>query len=90
MEELHKLNLDPTAPTFILAECVLVYMPADSSQALVSQLGSELSTAVFVLYEQVPSSALLQECYWIHCFLPSLVSNTGAMRGSFPMLLTFQ
>ena len=49
---LQKAGMDPALPTFVLAECVLVYMEPAESAALVSCLGALLSTAVFVLYEQ--------------------------------------
>ena len=49
---LQKAGIDPALPTFVLAECVLVYMEPAESAALVSCLGGLLSTAVFVLYEQ--------------------------------------
>lgn len=53
-------GLQPEAPTIILAECVLVYMPPDSSQRLVAQLGQLLPTAAFVVYEQVESPTHLR------------------------------
>lgn len=51
-------GLDPDLPTFVLAECVLVYMPPPASAAAVRWLGGRLRTAVFAAYEQVnPSDA---------------------------------
>lgn len=41
------------APTYVLAECVLVYMEPEDSAALVRWLGSYLPAAVFLTYEQV-------------------------------------
>lgn len=49
---LQKAGINPALPTFVLAECVLVYMEPAESAALVRCLGGLLSTAVFVLYEQ--------------------------------------
>ena len=43
------------APTYVLAECVLVYMEPLESAALVRWLGSYLASAVFLTYEQVGS-----------------------------------
>ena len=40
-------------PTYILAECVLVYMEPEDSAAVVRWLGHWLATAAFVVYEQV-------------------------------------
>lgn len=53
VRELQQTGFRPDVPTLILAECVLVYMPPEDSQALVSKLGSLCSTAAFVIYEQV-------------------------------------
>ena len=40
-------------PTFIIAECVLIYLDPDSSRAIAGWAARTFSTAVFVLYEQV-------------------------------------
>lgn len=40
-------------PTFILAECVLVYMELQSGDNLLKFLSEKFSNAVFVNYEQV-------------------------------------
>ena len=53
VREVQQTGLKPDVPTLILAECVLVYMPPEDSQALVSKLGSLCSPAAFVIYEQV-------------------------------------
>lgn len=60
--KLAKLQLD--VPTYIIAECVLVYMRPDESNAVVRWLAEHLQQAAFVLYEQVcydslPSSSVL-------------------------------
>ena len=52
-EDLKKCGLRSSIPTLILAECVLVYMPPEDSQALVSKLGAWLPSAAFLVYEQV-------------------------------------
>jgi len=41
------------APTLVVAECVLVYLDAAESAAVVAALGALLPNAVFVVYEQV-------------------------------------
>ncbi|MEW5297761.1 MAG: hypothetical protein WDW36_000945 [Sanguina aurantia] len=50
---LQRAGFDRTTPTYILSECVLVYMePAEASQ-LVTWLGEYFSNAAMVVYEQV-------------------------------------
>ncbi|KAG9160674.1 hypothetical protein Leryth_017466 [Lithospermum erythrorhizon] len=46
-------NLDPSLPTFIIAECVLIYLDPDSCHAIVEWTSKTFSTAVFFLYEQI-------------------------------------
>lgn len=46
-------QLDPSLPTFIIAECVLIYLDPDSSNAIVGWASRKFSTAVFFLYEQI-------------------------------------
>ncbi|KFK42582.1 hypothetical protein AALP_AA1G014200 [Arabis alpina] len=46
-------DMDPSLPTFIIAECVLIYLDPDSSRAIVSWASKAFSTAVFFLYEQI-------------------------------------
>lgn len=46
-------NFDPQLPTYVLSECVLVYMEPAASTALVQFLGSLLPTAAFAVYEQI-------------------------------------
>ena len=50
---------DPTCPTYVLAECVLVYMDPEDSASVVRWLGHWLPTAAFLVYEQVGKSILL-------------------------------
>ncbi|XP_038977329.1 leucine carboxyl methyltransferase 1 homolog isoform X1 [Phoenix dactylifera] len=46
-------HLDPSLPTFIIAECVLIYLDPDSTHAIVGWAAKKFSTAVFFLYEQI-------------------------------------
>ncbi|CAH2039398.1 unnamed protein product [Thlaspi arvense] len=46
-------DMDPSLPTFIIAECVLIYLDPDSSRAIVNWASETFSTAVFFLYEQI-------------------------------------
>ncbi|GAY41825.1 hypothetical protein CUMW_062390 [Citrus unshiu] len=52
-EVINLANMDPSLPTFIIAECVLIYLDPDSSRAIVGWASKTFSTAVFFLYEQV-------------------------------------
>ncbi len=54
------LPTDPSAlpascrvPTFVLSECVLVYMEPQASDALLTMLARTLSTCAVAIYEQV-------------------------------------
>lgn len=40
-------------PTFIIAECVLIYLDPDSTRNIVGWASKRFSTAIFFLYEQV-------------------------------------
>ncbi|KAH7659329.1 tRNA(Phe) (7-(3-amino-3-(methoxycarbonyl)propyl)wyosine(37)-N)- methoxycarbonyltransferase protein [Dioscorea alata] len=46
-------KLDPSLPTFIIAECVLIYLDPDSTKAIVGWASKTFPTAVFFLYEQI-------------------------------------
>lgn len=46
-------GLDPQVPTFVLAECVVVYMPPQQGTDLIGWLGERLPTAVLAVYEQI-------------------------------------
>ena len=50
---LESAGFQPTIPTYVLAECVLVYMEPHESTALLKHLGQQLPSAVCVVYEQV-------------------------------------
>lgn len=55
-------NMDPSLPTFIIAECVLIYLDPDSSRGIVAWASKKFSTAVFFLYEQIhPDDAFGQQ-----------------------------
>uniref|UniRef100_A0A1J3DN59 Leucine carboxyl methyltransferase 1 homolog n=1 Tax=Noccaea caerulescens TaxID=107243 RepID=A0A1J3DN59_NOCCA len=55
-------EMDPSLPTFIIAECVLIYLDPDSSRAIVNWASKTFSTAVFFLYEQIhPDDAFGQQ-----------------------------
>eukprot|EP00262_Sarcandra_glabra_P008242 TRINITY_DN21566_c0_g1_i2.p1 TRINITY_DN21566_c0_g1~~TRINITY_DN21566_c0_g1_i2.p1 ORF type:complete len:338 (+),score=63.34 TRINITY_DN21566_c0_g1_i2:135-1148(+) len=55
-------QLDPSLPTFIIAECVLIYLDPDSSHAIVGWASRAFSTAIFFLYEQIlPDDAFGQQ-----------------------------
>ncbi|KAG5627026.1 hypothetical protein H5410_012244 [Solanum commersonii] len=65
-------NLDPrltahadviiSLPTFIIAECVLIYLDPDSSCAIVGWASRTFSTSIFFLYEQIhPDDAFGQQ-----------------------------
>lgn len=49
---LEAAGLDLAAPTFVLAECVLVYLEPEESAGVVRWLGSHLAQAVMAIYEQ--------------------------------------
>ena len=55
---LEAADFDPACPTYVLAECVLVYMEPEDSASVVRWLGQWLCTAAFVVYEQVGASCL--------------------------------
>ncbi|KAL8542667.1 hypothetical protein ACS0TY_003521 [Phlomoides rotata] len=55
-------GIDPSLPTFIIAECVLIYLDPESSRAIVGWASRTFSTAVFFLYEQIhPDDAFGQQ-----------------------------
>ncbi|XP_040991325.1 leucine carboxyl methyltransferase 1 homolog [Juglans microcarpa x Juglans regia] len=55
-------DMDPSLPTFIIAECVLIYLDPDSSQGIVGWAAKTFSTAIFFLYEQIhPDDAFGQQ-----------------------------
>ncbi|KAM1175314.1 hypothetical protein ACFX13_028399 [Malus domestica] len=55
-------GMNPSLPTFIIAECVLIYLDPDSSRSIVRWTAKAFSTAVFFLYEQIhPDDAFGQQ-----------------------------
>ncbi len=46
-------QLSPDIPTLFLAECVLVYIPTASSNALLTAIANRFTSAAFINYEQV-------------------------------------
>ena len=53
MIKLFRADFVISLPTFIIAECVLIYLDPDSSRGIVAWASKKFSTAVFFLYEQV-------------------------------------
>lgn len=49
-------EVDFSVPTFLLSECVLVYMRPDESSALVELLSSKFDTAALVVRLPYPNS----------------------------------
>lgn len=56
MAKLEAAGVRRDAPTFFLAECVLVYMDVGHSNALLQRISSEFRAAMAVVYEQVNPS----------------------------------
>ncbi|CAH8472464.1 unnamed protein product [Heterobilharzia americana] len=52
----HGINCSQSCPTLFLAECVLVYMPPDTSYQLIKSLSESFPCASFLHYEQVNMS----------------------------------
>lgn len=52
-EKLITAGIDKSIPTFLIAECVLVYMEPHSSQAVIKWAGSYFKSAVFLNYEPI-------------------------------------
>lgn len=50
---LDQAKLDPSLPTLILAECVLIYLDPSVSRAVINWAGQKFSTSVFIVYEQI-------------------------------------
>ncbi|KAL4567227.1 hypothetical protein LXL04_022803 [Taraxacum kok-saghyz] len=55
-------NVSISLPTFIIAECVLIYLDPESSRAIVQWASTTFSTSIFFLYEQIlPHDAFGQQ-----------------------------
>jgi [phosphatase 2A protein]-leucine-carboxy methyltransferase len=52
-QKLNSCEIDYKLPTFIIAECVLIYMATDSSSALLKFFTDKFETLSFLNYEQV-------------------------------------
>ncbi|XP_028797354.1 leucine carboxyl methyltransferase 1 homolog isoform X1 [Neltuma alba] len=69
LRDIEKLNdiitladMDPSLPTFIIAECVLIYLDPDSTRSIVGWASQTFKTGVFFLYEQIhPDDAFGQQ-----------------------------
>ncbi|KAM0008316.1 putative transferase [Helianthus debilis subsp. tardiflorus] len=62
LNDLILTHMDPSLPTFIVAECVLIYLDPDSSNAIVEWASKTFPTSVFFLYEQInPHDAFGQQ-----------------------------
>lgn len=77
--KLAKLQLD--VPTYIVAECVLVYMRPDESNAVVRWLAEHLQQAAFVLYEQV-GYVLLAVLQSTQCAVPQSFLCATTLRSN--------
>uniref|UniRef100_A0A0R0F4A9 Leucine carboxyl methyltransferase 1 homolog n=1 Tax=Glycine max TaxID=3847 RepID=A0A0R0F4A9_SOYBN len=75
-------GLDPSLPTFIIAECVLIYLDPDSTRAIVGWASQTFSTAIFFLYEQIhPDDAFGQQM--IRNLENEYISHFHSILGSF-------
>ncbi|KAK8559546.1 hypothetical protein V6N13_016288 [Hibiscus sabdariffa] len=73
-------NMDPSVQTFIIAECVLIYLDPDSSRSIVGWAEKTFSTAIFFLYEQIhPDDAFGQQ------MITNLESRGCALLGIYAM-----
>lgn len=82
-------NADFAAPTLVIAECVLVYMPPAQSDALLAWLGARLACAAAVVYEQVnlddafgcqmATNLAARGCPLLGC-VPSLDAHAARLR----------
>ncbi|KAI5054998.1 hypothetical protein GOP47_0030143 [Adiantum capillus-veneris] len=50
---LDQANMDPSLPTLILAECVLIYLDPNVSRTVVKWAGQKFPNSIFVVYEQI-------------------------------------
>lgn len=78
-------------PTFIIAECVLIYLDPDSSRAIVGWASRTFSTSIFFLYEQVVDAIKLNLVFFyrltLHPF--NLSSNAILSQGTVDALLMY-
>lgn len=58
---LEEAGLKNDSPTFLLAECVLIYIEADKSSKLIKWAANYFDTSMFVIYEMIhPNDAFGQ------------------------------
>lgn len=62
---LRSINFDFNLPTAFISECVLVYMPVDSSNKLLKWVADKFATAMIINYEQVGSHTDQSHCVFI-------------------------
>ncbi|VDK32340.1 unnamed protein product [Taenia asiatica] len=72
-------SLSPDLPTLFLAECVLVYIPTEFTNSLLSTLSNKFKQAAFLNYEQVNMQDKFGEIMQSHfrdrsCELPGLAA----------------
>ncbi|KAI8148337.1 leucine carboxyl methyltransferase 2-like protein [Fennellomyces sp. T-0311] len=53
VERLSVYGFDTSAPTLVISECVLIYLEAEHSDAILQWMTRELTDCMFVLYEQI-------------------------------------
>lgn len=58
-QKLKEAEIDTNIPTIFLAECVLVYIEMQHSEALLRWIADNFRSAVFINYEQVCLCGLL-------------------------------
>ncbi|GMH42170.1 hypothetical protein BSKO_10089 [Bryopsis sp. KO-2023] len=62
LKQLEEAKFDFSTPTYVLSECVLVYMEPEDSASVINWLGKRLQTAACVVYEQIkPDDAFGQQ-----------------------------
>eukprot|EP00042_Codosiga_hollandica_P015529 m.37214 g.37214 ORF g.37214 m.37214 type:complete len:224 (-) comp44952_c0_seq2:478-1149(-) len=74
-EKLEVAQIDVSAPTLVISECVLIYLPPDLSRGVLTWVAETFSTSFCVIYEQVrPTNRFLSFTFALptSCFHPSL------------------
>ena len=57
-DSLKKCDIDFSAPTLLLSECVLVYVETACADAIINWAGSSFTDSIFMTYEQIlPNTA---------------------------------
>ncbi|KAL5212452.1 hypothetical protein ABZP36_023299 [Zizania latifolia] len=70
---IHMAEMNPSLPTFIIAECVLIYLDPTSISAIVSWASDKFSTAISFLYEQIHPDDAFGEQMIIILEVPSFI-----------------